>query len=152
MAGKAIWKWESWYNLEVSALNVVFFFNFNDHRWLIRHFSVICVTFKPQKRQLVSHLGGIRHYKYSNDDEFDSKEYYINEFFESVYESLKLFKDDDLLSKPGKALYSSKHYLSKTNCSPDFKVPNINTQRTVTPWLVRFYSPFWRKIKNLKLI
>jgi len=78
-------------------------------------------------RQLVSHLSGIRHYDKkkkeesseetkdengnnrkkrhnnsngSHDTEF--KEFYLNQKFESVYKALDLFKDDDLLSKPGK--------------------------------------------------
>ena len=34
--------------------------------------------------------------------EFEKKEYYINEFFDSVGKSLELFQDDALFSKPGK--------------------------------------------------
>lgn len=62
---------------------------------------------------MVSHLGGIRHYKHEKNDggEFDAKEYYLNTKFDNVYESLKLFKDDDLLSRPGSSyLYSSHGY------------------------------------------
>ena len=62
------------------------------------------------RRQLVSHLGGIRHYLYDKKDagEFESKEYYLNEFFDNVYEAIKLFKGDELQSKPGTSfLYST---------------------------------------------
>lgn len=66
-------------------------------------------------RQLVSHLGGIRHYKDPDKKdetshakkgdqmigEFDLQEYYIRTKYSDVYESLKIFKDDDLMSKPG---------------------------------------------------
>ena len=36
-----------------------------------------------------------------NPDEFDLEEYYIKEEFDTIEEALKLFKDDDLLFKPG---------------------------------------------------
>lgn len=49
-------------------------------------------------RQLVSHLSGIRHY-------LKDEEFYLNEQFENVYDTLKLFKDDDLLSEPGKSFF-----------------------------------------------
>ncbi|XP_054161613.1 serine beta-lactamase-like protein LACTB, mitochondrial isoform X2 [Oppia nitens] len=64
-------------------------------------------------RQLASHLGGIRHYKKGNNNnnknttddyklaEFSVPEYYLKETFPSVTESLKLFKDDPLVAKPG---------------------------------------------------
>ena len=75
-------------------------------------------------RQLVSHLAGIRHYEKkdeiekrekekerkktggerndkSDDDEFSMKEYYLKDYFESTSDALKLFKDDELTSKPG---------------------------------------------------
>ena len=56
-------------------------------------------------RQLVSHLGGIRHYKKpsekSEPGEFDLPEYYIRTKYKDVYESLKIFKDDDLIAEPG---------------------------------------------------
>ena len=55
-------------------------------------------------------MAGIRHYKYDKaGDEFSSREYYLDEKFESVYDSLKLFKDDDLLSRPGSAYLYSTH-------------------------------------------
>lgn len=62
-------------------------------------------------RQLVSHLAGIRHYKYEKKDagEFDAKEYHLNTKFDSVYESVKLFKDDDLQSRPGSSYLYSTH-------------------------------------------
>lgn len=71
-------------------------------------------------RQLVSHLGGIRHYKKDDNKlnqikpdehgggEFAASEYYIREKFASVFDSLKLFKDDELIAKPGsKHLYTT---------------------------------------------
>ena len=33
--------------------------------------------------------------------EFEQEEYYINTHFDSVLDSVKLFADDELLSKPG---------------------------------------------------
>lgn len=49
-------------------------------------------------RQLVSHLGGIRHYKKndSKETEFEKKEYYITEHFPTAIKSLSIFKDDPL--------------------------------------------------------
>lgn len=58
-------------------------------------------------RQLVSHLSGVRHYKKmeSNEDgtsdEFDSAEYFTRHKYSSVVDGLKMFKEDELLSKPG---------------------------------------------------
>jgi serine beta-lactamase-like protein LACTB len=79
-------------------------------------------------RQLVSHLSGVRHYEKKedlekkkreeeeqkkagqkkkrrrgadDDDEFAKKEYYLKDSFESTGDALKLFKDDELISKPG---------------------------------------------------
>lgn len=52
-------------------------------------------------RQLVSHMGGIRHYL--NDAEFLQKE-----GCESVFDSLKYFKDEPLIAEPGtEFVYSS---------------------------------------------
>lgn len=53
-------------------------------------------------RELVSHLSGIRHYKEKGPDEQWPSDFLIDEKFQSVYESLNVFKNDDLLSKPGK--------------------------------------------------
>ena len=78
-------------------------------------------------RQLVSHLSGIRHYDKKKEESSDQtkdnnrkkrnnnnnnnnngsrdtefKEFYLNQKFESVSKALDLFKDDELLSKPGK--------------------------------------------------
>ena len=74
-------------------------------------------------RQLVSHLGGIRHYKNPvsaqtnaqnitkpnpNASEFDAYEYYSRTNYANVIDSLKMFKDDDLVAKPGtKFLYTT---------------------------------------------
>merc|ERR1719228_1084958 len=73
----------------------------------------VCITV----RQLCSHMGGIRHYerKKTGDetdegkkDEFELKEYYIKEKFDSTEKSLDLFRNDELMSKPGtKFLYST---------------------------------------------
>ncbi|KAJ1348113.1 hypothetical protein KIN20_003344 [Parelaphostrongylus tenuis] len=68
-------------------------------------------------RQLLSHTGGIRHYRKNSTDnkkdnskkdfedpsnrDSDSKEFLSNERFTTVTEALKLFKDDDLVAKPG---------------------------------------------------
>ena len=39
--------------------------------------------------------------------EFEQEEYYINTHFDSVLDSVKLFADDELLSKPGTPVISS---------------------------------------------
>lgn len=63
-------------------------------------------------RQLLSHMGGIRHYKTSSsEDEKEEektgkkmdkmKEYFITEHYHSVQEALKLFANDELVAKPG---------------------------------------------------
>lgn len=60
-------------------------------------------------RQLVSHLGGIRHYKTKPGDvepanknsDTESLEFFLYRKFKTVEEALELFKDDPLLSKPG---------------------------------------------------
>ncbi|GFV34880.1 serine beta-lactamase-like protein LACTB, mitochondrial [Trichonephila clavipes] len=74
-------------------------------------------------RQLVSHLGGIRHYteekneskktdsKTNNSDkvnEMDLKEYYLTVKYNDILTALDLFKDDPLVENPGtKFLYST---------------------------------------------
>ena len=69
-------------------------------------------------RQLCSHLSGVRHYEKKksdkNDDsenkeEFEQKEYYIKEKFDTTAASLDLFKTDELLSKPGTAFHYTTH-------------------------------------------
>lgn len=39
------------------------------------------------------------------DKEFEQEEYYLKEKFESVFESLKIFKNDPLFFKPGEFLF-----------------------------------------------
>ena len=56
-------------------------------------------------RQLASHCGGIRHYKKNDskqsDSEYEFPEMLIKDHFSSVFDSLKIFKDDPLVAKPG---------------------------------------------------
>ncbi len=60
-------------------------------------------------RQLLSHLGGVRHYlkkgelAHKPDDIGDKRfsEFLLNKRFDSVGEALDIFKDDELLSSPG---------------------------------------------------
>ena len=57
-------------------------------------------------RQLLSHLGGIRHYSKlppaeDTVEEFEHPEYYIKEHYKSVDEAVRLFAQDDLLAEPG---------------------------------------------------
>lgn len=58
-------------------------------------------------RQLTSHTSGIRSYKMpASDDSADnhdglSPEFYIRDHYKDVFESLKIFKDDDLIYEPG---------------------------------------------------
>jgi len=66
-----------------------------------------CLAFPAKQwpvtsRQLLSHLGGIRHHKFSDPS---------NRHFDSVVESLSFFKDEPLLHEPGtKYLYSTIGY------------------------------------------
>jgi len=69
-------------------------------------------------RQLCSHLSGVRHYEKKksdkaddseNKEEFEQKEYYIKEKFDTTAASLDLFKTDELLSKPGTAFHYTTH-------------------------------------------
>lgn len=67
-------------------------------------------------RQLCSHLGGIRHYdkkavegKEKEKEEFDMKEYYIKDKFETMAKSVDLFRNDELMSKPGTEFLYSTH-------------------------------------------
>lgn len=54
-------------------------------------------------RQLLAHLGGIRHYQ--------GAEFLLNEHYETVLESLTIFQDDPLVNSPGEAYsYSSYGY------------------------------------------
>ncbi|KAL0269714.1 UNVERIFIED_CONTAM: hypothetical protein PYX00_007353 [Menopon gallinae] len=63
-------------------------------------------------RQLASHTAGIRHYTKkgeSQDKDSVSKEFYIKDKYESVENSLELFKNDDLLFKPGTSFVYTTH-------------------------------------------
>nr|XP_027200764.1 serine beta-lactamase-like protein LACTB, mitochondrial [Dermatophagoides pteronyssinus] len=66
-------------------------------------------------RQLAAHLSGIRTYKEEETDktktDFDCPEVYQKDYFSSVTDSLRLFKDDPLVVKPGtKFHYSTYDY------------------------------------------
>ncbi|CAJ0602907.1 unnamed protein product [Cylicocyclus nassatus] len=62
-------------------------------------------------RQLLSHTGGIRHYKKEEKDKLDpdafvssdseAKEFYSNVCCKNMEESLAMFQNDDLIAKPG---------------------------------------------------
>ena len=55
-------------------------------------------------RQLLCHTAGIRHYHTSDEkgnDFEEQKEYFITKNYESVKDSLELFANDDLISRPG---------------------------------------------------
>jgi len=66
-------------------------------------------------RQLASHLGGIRHYNKKGEaleglkEELTQKEYYLKKEFKTTEEALALFKDDELMSKPGSEFLYSSH-------------------------------------------
>ena len=65
-------------------------------------------------RQLCSHLGGVRHYDRRGEDhlatqEMDKAEYYLKEPFASTDASIDLFREDELLSSPGKVLHLHPH-------------------------------------------
>lgn len=79
----------------------------------------------------MSHLSGIRHYEkkspfesaeenksksQGNESEFKNQEYLLNTFYESVSQSLTLFKDDELFSKPGILLWDQQCKLSVLLC------------------------------------
>lgn len=53
-------------------------------------------------RMLACHKAGVRHYKKNDSSEGDGgPEFYLKDRFENVEKSVELFKDDDLLFKPG---------------------------------------------------
>ena len=56
-------------------------------------------------RQLLSHMGGVRHYKITGTDADDlinnQKEMFTKKHFKSMEESLELFWNDDLINEPG---------------------------------------------------
>lgn len=68
-------------------------------------------------RQLLTHTSGIRHYekKKSKDEKEDAKkesenqEFQITQHFETTKDSLELFKNDELLYKPGEAFSYTTH-------------------------------------------
>ncbi|GAB6019367.1 hypothetical protein CHUAL_000955 [Chamberlinius hualienensis] len=75
-------------------------------------------TYKNEKviitgHHLVSHTSGIRHYSKDSNKTASSdgveKEYLLNEKFATVEDSLKLFKDDDLMIKPGTGYLYTTH-------------------------------------------
>ena len=87
----------------------------------IKKYKGIPVTITT--RQLLSHMAGIRHYskfpsveklsdKESSKGKMENKkgtsdheEYYSLKHYDSVSESLNIFKDDDLISEPGKVFF-----------------------------------------------
>jgi CubicO group peptidase (beta-lactamase class C family) len=60
-------------------------------------------------RQLLGHLGGVRHYK--SDEEFNSTRFYA-----SINEGLAMFKDDPLLFEPGTKYSYTTHGYSVLGC------------------------------------
>ncbi len=64
-------------------------------------------------RQLLSHLGGVRHYLKKGEKEMDQskvgdgrfQEFHLCRRFGSVGEALDIFKEDELLAKPGGATF-----------------------------------------------
>lgn len=75
------------------------------HEYLGDKFPIKKVDNTPVEitlRHLLTHTGGIRHYHVaSGQKELESAEYYVTEYCDNAYDSLKYFKDDDLLHKPG---------------------------------------------------
>ena len=62
-------------------------------------------------RQLCCHMAGVRHYtaKKADQQEFDMEEYYLKDKFPTTDDSLALFRDDELISAPGKEFHYSTH-------------------------------------------
>lgn len=57
-------------------------------------------------RQLASHTAGIRHYKKKGEKKTEEsresgKEFYYKEKVDSIEKSIEMFRDDELLFKPG---------------------------------------------------
>ncbi|XP_069078105.1 serine beta-lactamase-like protein LACTB, mitochondrial isoform X2 [Pleurodeles waltl] len=61
------------------------------------------------KEELGSDSKGQSSFLAKKEKEFDAEEYYLKEKFESVIESLKLFKNDPLVFKPGSQFFYSTH-------------------------------------------
>ena len=68
-----------------------------------KSFNGVPVTITP--RHLLSHTGGIRHYRVPTESKGgviqNTKEYFNMQHYDTVEESLKLFADDELIAKPG---------------------------------------------------
>ncbi|RWS30656.1 hypothetical protein B4U80_10002 [Leptotrombidium deliense] len=128
-------------------------------------------------RQLASHLAGIRHYSNGSpkqganvaDTEF--KEFYIKDHFDTVFDALKIFKDDDLIAKPGTKLNYTTHgytvlsaviqkilpneekfetYLIKNICRKDLGM-NSTYLDEFEP-IIYNRSKYYRKLQNGKLV
>lgn len=66
-------------------------------------------TLVQAKQELGSDSKGQNSSLAKKEKEFDAEEYYLKEKFESVIESLKLFKNDPLVFKPGSQFFYSTH-------------------------------------------
>jgi len=79
-----------------------------------------CPSF-PQKnatittRQVLGHLGGIRHYKSASQDDLEVGN--TRHFDDTIHSGLKFFADDALVDKPGKAFHYSTQGFTLVGCA-----------------------------------
>lgn len=71
-------------------------------------------------RQLLSHLGGIRHYNKKDCENYENETNQFNEFLSNkaylnVLECLEIFKNDNLVAKPGTKYYYSTYGFTLTS-------------------------------------
>lgn len=89
--------------------------------------STVCVHTQIYNHQvdittkmLLSHLSGIRHWKGGEEAEPSPEsnikpEFYLNTNFKSVEEALNIFKDDELLHKPGQMCFDMNNFFVKSS-------------------------------------
>ncbi|CEF69266.1 Serine beta-lactamase-like protein LACTB, mitochondrial [Strongyloides ratti] len=61
-------------------------------------------------KHLLTHMSGVRHYTKKNEEnKKEDEEFLLNKEFDNVSQALELFKDDELLSKPGEKFNYTTH-------------------------------------------
>ena len=106
-------------------------------------------------RQLAAHLSGIRTYKEEETDktktDFDCPEVYQKDYFSSVTDSLRLFKDDPL----GKSLpLKTKTFLDLNLFSPKFiqKWSNREPNFIIQHMIIHCWQPLWKTKWKRKIL
>ncbi|MEM9649171.1 MAG: serine hydrolase domain-containing protein [Bacteroidota bacterium] len=96
-----------------------------------------CPDFPKKKyslnlRQLLTHQAGIRHYDFDNIEE----EYYSTTRYNTSSESLLIFKNDTLISKPGDKYHYSSYGYSLIGCAIE-NVTQSSFQQALTDYIFK---------------